>query len=184
MGKSAVLAMFREEGAFTLEADDIVRGLLAQRDVLDKMRALLGDKVFDGKGNLLKEKVSDIIFSDPQIRRRLEDMLHPLVFEEVQRLTKGIKGIAVVEAPVVFERGYEGRFDKTIVVYTDEETAIRRLEAAGIGRQEALRRLGSQMPAEEKIRRADFAVSNNGTLKETRRQVKDIYRELIRHEAG
>ncbi len=183
MGKSAVLAMFRQEGAFTLAADDIVRRLLTRKDVLDKMRALLGDKVFGAKGALLKEKVSDIIFSDPGLRRRLEDVLHPLVFEEVQRLTGGMKGIVILEAPVVFERGYEGRFDKTIVVHTDRETAIRRLEAVGIGRREALRRLGSQMPTEEKIKRADFAISNNGTLKEMRRQDKDIYRRLVGHNA-
>lgn len=178
MGKSTVLQMFHREGALTISADSIVKKLLKKKSVLKKIREMLGEKVFDTDGRLIKAKVSDMIFKDTVLRHKVEDILHPLVFKEIDLLTKGRKGIAIVEAPVVFERGYEDRFYKTVVVYTNETTAIERLALSGIKTKEAIKRLSSQMPIKEKIKKADFAIDNSGTLDKTRIQVKDIYTEL------
>jgi dephospho-CoA kinase len=81
---------------------------------------------------------------------------------------------------LLFERGYENRFNRTITVYSREEKALSRLEKQGIKRQETLQRLKSQLPIEEKIRRSDFIIDNNRSIKETNRQVKAIYQELLK----
>lgn len=180
MGKTFVLEAFRELGAFTLNADAVVSGLLEDEAVLERLREVLGDRAFEEGGRLDRKRVSEMIFGDEALRRSVEDVLHPLVFERIEEAMRGVKAdVAVIEVPVVFERGYEGRFAKTIAVYTDEATALGRLEEAGIGREEALLRLRSQMPIEEKVKRADFAIDNGGTREQTKKQVRDIYGKLV-----
>lgn len=179
MGKTTVLGMFEELGAFTVDADEIVHDLLEEGAVLERLRPVLGEDAFDSEGRLIKEKVSNKVFADEGLRRAMEDVLHPLVFERVDRLAAGAKAeVVVVEATLIFERGHEGRFDKTITVYTDEETALARLDATGIPREEGVRRLASQMPIAEKTRRSDFAIDNSGTPEETRAKVRRVYRAL------
>jgi dephospho-CoA kinase len=183
MGKSLVLDTFEELGAFTVDADDIVHELLEEKSVLDKIRQLLGDEVFDEEGNLLKDKMADKIFAEERLRFEMEDLLHPLVFERIFAMLEEAKpSLAVVEATLIFERGYDKKFNKTITVYTDEETALGRLEEAGIDRQAALDRLKWQLPIEEKKRLADFAINNSGPPEETERKIKEIY-DIVAEEA-
>jgi dephospho-CoA kinase len=183
MGKSAVLHIFAKLGAVTQNSDEIVRTLLEDQDVLKRIRRLLGDGVFYRDGRLNKRKAARVVFGDDALKQSLENIIHPLVFEKVHALAKGLKGtekVVVVEVPLLFERGYEDRFDRTITVYTEEEVALCRLEKEGIRRKEAMARLKSQLPIKEKMRRADFVIDNNGTFDETTKQIRRIYKELSR----
>jgi len=185
MGKSTVLHIFAKLGAITWDSDEIVRTLLEEEDVLKRIRRLLGSGVFYKSGRLNKKKVARAIFENDALRRSLEDIIHPLVFQEVHTLAEGLKGtdkIVVVEVPLLFERGYEKRFDRTITVCTDEKVALYRLGKRGIRNQEAMVRLKSQLPIKEKMQRADFVIDNNGTFQETTDQVRSIYEKLS--EAG
>lgn len=179
MGKTLVLDAFRKLGAFTVDADRLVGELLQEPDVLERLRPILGDRCFDEGGKILKGAVSDLIFRDESVRLQVEDVLHPRVFDRTDdMLLKAKADIAVIEAPLLFERGYEKRFSKIVTIYTDEETALERLEKTGIDRQDAMRRLLCQMPVKEKVRRSDYAIDNGGTVEETEAQVKNIYDEL------
>lgn len=183
MGKSTALLIFGKLGAVTRDSDEIVRTVLEEEDVLKRIRRLLGDEVFYKNGSLNKKKVARVIFENEALRQSLEDVIHPLVFERVQSLAEGLKGtgeIVVIEVPLLFERGYGNRFDRTITVYTDEKVALYRLEKEGIKRQEAIARLKSQLPIKEKMQRADFVIDNNGTFEETTEQVQGIYEKLSR----
>lgn len=162
-----------------MDADEVVGKLLERKSVLKRIKKVFGGRVFGRGERLIREKVSDIIFKDSALRHSLEDILHPLVFREIDRLLKGKKGIAVVEAPVLFERGYEKRFNKTITVYTDEETALRRLQAGGMKKGAALERLAAQMPIKDKIKRSDYKIDNSQGMEETEKQVKRIYKRLL-----
>jgi dephospho-CoA kinase len=181
-GKSFVLKTFRELGAFTLSADDLVEELLKNCSVLEEIRKVAGNGHFDCKKDLglVKEKLAELIFGDPEIRRKIEDILHPLVLNEIDTALRDVKAdMAVIEVPLLFERGYEGRFDKTIAVYTRDEIAIGRLRKAGIPLPDAVRRLRSQMPISEKAKRADYVINNEGAPEETKKQVKKIFRQMM-----
>ena len=183
MGKSTVLSLFEKFGAIIINTDEIVGSLLKKTEVLEKIKGLLGNKAFLEDGSLNTEKVADIVFHNDTLRHSLEDILHPLVFERINFFLDGIADgdkIILVEIPLLFERGYEGRFDKKITVYTEEKTALNRIERKGISRKEALLRLKSQLPIEEKIRRSDFIIDNNGALEETTLQVETICKELLK----
>jgi dephospho-CoA kinase len=181
MGKSSVLNLFKEIGALTISSDEIVSSLLEDKDVIEKIKSLFREDVINNNGTLDKSKVADLVFKDSTYRHALEDILHPLVFKKIKEYINRIKDkgvIVVVEMPLVFERGYEGRFDRIITVYTEEEVALRRLEGKGIDRHKSLMRLRAQMPVSEKIRRSDFVIDNNGTIEQTMNQVKEIFLQL------
>lgn len=181
MGKSTVLQMFKKLGAATLDADEIVESLFEEKIVLGKIRDLLGDKVFDKNGSLNKKIIIELIFKNNAIRHHLEDILHPLVFERVKDFLEKMNGknkVAMIEVPLLYERGYEDRFNRTITVHTKEEIALNRLEKDGVNREEAILRLKAQLPIEEKIKRADYVIDNNGTTEETMEQVEIIYNKL------
>ena len=183
MGKSTVLHMFRKFGVITIDADKIVESLLEEKSVLENIRELLGDRVFDKNGSLNKKKIVDIIFDNNALRHSLEDTLHPLVFEKIKDFLDKMNEkdkVAMIEVPLLFERGYEDRFDRTITIYTKEEVALNRLEKDGVNREEAVLRLKAQLPIEEKIKRADYVIDNNGTPEETMGQVERIYNKLLK----
>ena len=183
MGKSTVLSLFRKFGVSTLDADEIVDSLFRRKKILEKIRQLMGDSVFHDSGSLNKKKVAEIIFRNIRLRRSVEDALHPFVFEKIKDFLEKMNindKILIVAVPLVYERAYEDKFDKTIVVHTTEETALHRLGMKGVSRRDALLRLKTQMPIEEKMRRADFLINNDGTLNETKVQVEKLLKNLLR----
>ncbi len=183
MGKSAVLQMFRELGAVTIDADRVVQQLLKEKAILKTIKVLLGAGVFDKKGNLDKSKIAQRIFRNKSLRIKLEDLLHPLVFERIDdffRKTKNGKKVFIVEAPLIFERGYESRFDKMITIFTNETTAINRLSMLGISPKDVIERLKCQFPIKEKIKKSDFVIDNSMNPEKTKNQVTAVYKKLLK----
>ncbi len=182
MGKSAVLSMFRDLGAITIDADWVVSLLLKEKTVLARIKLLLGKGVFDKNGFLDKKKVSEKIFKSEKLRLQLEDILHPLVFEKTDNFIKRYKNsrrLCIVEAPLIFERGYENRFDKMITVFTDQATVIKRLAMLGITAKQARERLKCQLPIKKKIKKSDFSIDNSNGIGKTAKQVKVIFEKLL-----
>ena len=182
MGKSTVARMFRQLGAMTIDTDEIVRALLDDAGTVYEIRKAFGDVVVKD-GVVDRKALAELVFKEPPLRILIEDIIHPRVFNEVDRIISSIPErerptVVVVEAPVLFERGYQNRFDAIVTVFTSEETAIGRLMDKGVGEDEAMRRLRSQFPAEMKTGKSDFVVDNGGDEEETRRQVDLIYQEL------
>jgi dephospho-CoA kinase len=182
MGKSIVLSQFEKLGAITLDSDKIVEFLLSEKETMKRIKKLMGNTVFDKDGNLMKKKVADLIFKNDILKSSFEDLLHPLVFEKIESFLKTITNqhaVVVIEVPLLFERGYEGRFKKTVTVFTDEKTAFQRLGKSGVSRDDAMQRLQSQLPVEVKTTKSDFKIDNNGTLEETMTQVTALYKKLL-----
>jgi dephospho-CoA kinase len=183
MGKSRILALFAKLGAYTFSSDAIVATLLTEKDVLEKIRRGIGHGAFYKNGSLNKKKVARLIFRDETLRRLIEDILHPLVFERIKDFLKAIDKsssvVIIIEVPLLFERGYGKKFDKTITVFTDEETALKRLKKTGVRRTDALLRLQSQLPIREKMKRADFIIDNSGSIRKTTSLTEAIYKTLL-----
>ncbi len=165
-------------GALCIDADRVVAGLLEDRDVLERIRKAAGSGVFEGD-ELSKKKLAELIFTDRPAREAVEGIIHPMVMERIEaELSKSGAEMAVVEVPLLYEKGYEDIFDKVIAVYADEQTALARLGESGVSRESARRRLAVQMPADQKIKKADYVINNQGDIGETAAQAGRIYGEL------
>jgi dephospho-CoA kinase len=182
MGKSSVAAMFSRLGALTIDSDEIVASLLNEESVKGRIVGFLGVKALEPKGGLDKKYIAQRVFKNKALRKELEALIHPLVFHAVEYLMKKVRDrnrIIIVEVPLLFEGGYQNRFDRTITVYADRKTALSRLRKSGISREDALARLQNQMDIRTKKRLADYRIDNSGTRRRTEAQVKEIFSLMV-----
>ncbi len=184
-GKTAVSEVLREEGAYIVDADQIARDLVRpQRPAWSEIVRIFGKEILQEDGSIDRKKLADRVFADPDQRKLLNQILHPLITGEIDRKTgeiaqKDPKAIVVIDAPLLIEVGYQRRVDKLMVVTSTQIEQIERVKARdGISSEEAMRIVSSQMPVEEKVKLADFVIRNEGSLAEVREKAKEVFREL------
>jgi dephospho-CoA kinase len=177
-GKSEALAAFERRGAAVASADDLVHRVYREDEGLKSaLRKRWGERVFDEHGEVDRAAVAAIVFADRAELDWLEGIVHPLVrranqdFLEEQRSRPDPPALVVVEIPLLYESGGEGRFDKVVVLTASP--AVREARRGAYADREA--RL---IPDEEKLRRADFAYVNDGTLEELDAFVGEVVEEL------
>ena len=181
MGKSTVMSLFRKLGAYTLNSDDIVAGLLMKKGVIARIKGMFGVTILNSDGTIDKKILAERVFTSNVLRRRLEALLHPLVMKHVSESIARIKGhhsIIIVEVPLLFEGRFQDRFDTTITVFTNRKNALARLKKKGIGRKNALLRLNAQIPIQSKKKQSDYCIDNNGTKRQTEAQVRKVFQTL------
>jgi len=182
MGKSSVAAMFSKLGAISIDSDEIVASLLNEESVKGRITGILGVKALNPEGTLDKKYIAQRVFKNKALRKELEALIHPLVLHRVDCLVKKVRGryrIIIVEVPLLFEGGYQSRFDRTITVCADRKSALSRLRKSGISQEDALARLRNQMNIRTKKRLADYCIDNSGTRRQTEAQVREIYSLLV-----
>jgi dephospho-CoA kinase len=183
-GKSTVARMFAELGAEVLDADQAARDAVAVGEpAWVELRRLYGADYFNPNGELNRSKLSQLVFADPEERRRLDGLIHPRVEAELKaRLAElGRRGakLVLVEVPLLFETGREAAFDRVIVVAAPEALQIRRLRGRDRRGEDEIRGiLKAQWRLADKVARADYVVNNGGTRRLTARQVKNIWADL------
>ena len=186
VGKSVVVSMLKEFGCATFDADHIAHlvmepGRPAYEDVVREF----GPGVIAADGAIDRAKLGAIVFADAARRQRLNEIVHPRVIAEQNRLLAEAEaadpdGIAVVDAALMIESGGYKRFDKLIVVFCDRETQVARLMKRNrISREDAELRIAAQMPSEEKRKYADYEIDTSGTIEETRVRVRAVYEALL-----
>jgi dephospho-CoA kinase len=193
-GKSTVLKMFSElPGVQVLSADAIVHQLyLPGETVHHRVVAEFGGAILDPGGRIDRKKLADEAFRSPERRLKLESIVHPAVAAHEVKWMDGIAAsspqtkLAVIEVPLLFEAKSEHNFEKTIAVTSSPEKKMARYKAQypalsdEDARRELERRSASQLPDEEKARRADYVIDNSDTVDATRTQVKNMYDQLTR----
>lgn len=184
-GKSTVSQMLRVRGAAIVDADQVAREVVEPHTPgWKRIRERFGDRILRSDGFLDRKALREVVFRDPQARRDLNGILHPLIRERMLEKAESLERerperIIVFDIPLLYESRLTHWVRKVIVVYIPESLQIRRLMAReGIGEEEALRMIRAQMPIEEKKRMADCLIDNSGTLEETERQVDHLWRYL------
>ena len=185
VGKSFVLGVFREHGCSVLDADRVAREVVQPGTLgLERVVHTFGDKVLRADGSLDRAALGAIVFGDEEKRLLLNSIIHPLVFIEQdawlkEREAEDPRGIAVVDAALMIESGGYKRFDKLIVVWCEPELQLQRLMSRdGMKREDAERRISSQMPQSEKKKYADFLIDTSNTYEDTRRQTYEVFERL------
>ena len=167
-GKSTVSTGLVDRGAVLIDADAIVRELQQPgKPVFEKMVERWGEKILSDEGELNRQAVADIVFKDSEELLALNEIVHPLVREEIARLRDTYAGGGapiILDIPLLIESGYED-LNGIIVVDLIPEEAIRRLVAyRGFSEDDAKNRISNQVKREDRIEKADFVVDNNGDL--------------------
>ena len=185
-GKSTVDAVLRELGAHIIDADVLAREVVEPGEpALAEIAAEFGSGVLGPDGRLDRKALGAIVFADPERRRTLEAMTHPRIRERFQQKidalrAENFRGLVFFDAPVMIESGNYRNMDRMVVVVTDEATQIARLIARdGIDRDEALRKIRSQMPLSEKAKLADYVVDNSGDPAATAAAIRRVYQALL-----
>jgi len=167
-GKSTVSTGLVDRGAVLIDADAIVRELQQPgKPVFEKMVERWGEKILSDEGELNRQAVADIVFKDSEELLALNEIVHPLVRDEIARLRDIYAGGGapiILDIPLLIESGYED-LNGIIVVDLIPEEAIRRLVAyRGFTEEDAKNRISNQAKREDRIEKADFVVDNNGDL--------------------
>lgn len=173
-GKSSVIALLKECNIPVLDCDRINAELLEKGNAgYLALINLYGTNICDTNGNLDKQKMSDLMFNQPHVKKEVENILHPLIKKTIDlKLNELNHDIAVVEVPLLFEVKWEDAFDEVWVVCCDEALLLERLaKYRGISQAEAKRRLAHQIPQQEKREKADVVLENNGDINQLRLQV-------------
>jgi dephospho-CoA kinase len=187
VGKSFVTSVFEELGCHVLDADQTAREVvMPDTPGLRALTDAFGEEILNTDGTLNRKRLGARIFTDQAERERLNHILHPFIIARQDEIMRGWEaedpnGIGIIDAALMIESGGYKRFDKLIVVHCRPEVQLERLMLRdNLSRDEALRRINSQMPQEEKQKFADYLVDTSDGFELTRTQIISVHQKLIR----
>lgn len=157
-GKSTVSKYLSEKGYCVFDCDEVNKKLLKTR----AYELLYNDfcECFTNR-TLDKAKLSEIVFTNSDKRLKLESIMHPLILNELNSINNDL---IFAEVPLLFETNWDKYFDSNLLVISDKDISLERLYKRGLCYLEANKRIDSQMPVSEKMKKADEIIYNNGTL--------------------
>ena len=193
-GKTTVAEILRNFGADIVDADSLGHQLLKYDPSLKKkVIATFGRRILNDKGEIDRSKLGRIVFDNPDYLRTLNELIHPPLIERTkaeieQKLSVGARGnvpvqehrVVVVDAALLIELNLMDMVDLVVLIYADEDVQMQRLMQRGLSREDAQKRIRSQMPSCLKKKFADFIIYNNGSLSDTTRQVKQVWEALTK----
>ena len=169
-GKSQVEKFLAECGYPVYDSDEIAH------EVLGTIKEFYGCDVFSG-GKIDRKKLGALVFSDPELRKQLENITHPKIKSKITELFEKHKHdkFIFVSVPLLYESGFDKLFDKVLFISVDKDLQLQRLILRNnYSEEEALKRINSQMCQEEKLEKADYVITNNSTLNELSNKVKEF----------
>lgn len=188
-GKSTVTNMFRDFGAYVVDADIWARkvvepGSPGLAEIAEVFHSQFGVNVLQADGTLNRPAMGQVVFSNEEARRVLNQITHPRIRQGMRQETEDYfrdhpKEPILWDVPLLFEGETRQLVDLTVLVYVNQPTQLRRLmERDGYSEGDAVARIKSQMSIEEKRKMADFIIDNMGSLEQTREQVQRVWHNL------
>jgi dephospho-CoA kinase len=184
-GKSTVAAALAKLGAVIIDADLLAREVVAKGTPgLESVVEEFGEELLAPDGELDRPAMGRLVFNDDSARKRLEGIVHPLVFERIVELEEQAPSDAVVvhDIPLLAESGRAETFDAVIVVDAPPSLQVERMTAnRGWRTEDAESRIAAQASREDRLAIATHVVENTGTLEDLRRRVAEVFAEVSKH---
>ena len=172
-GKSTALHAWKNAGAAVISCDEIVREISARPAVQKKIATALGVTE--------RLELAGKIFASVAARKKLETILHPLVYKEIAaQLKKSKQIVRVVEVPLLFEAKWDKFFDITVALVTPEKFLNARAKKRGLNRKDLLSRQRAQLPQTQKAARADICILNDGSVADLTQKIKTLHKALAK----
>ena len=181
-GKSTVAGLLAARGAQIVDADRIAREVVEPGTPgLEAVVAAFGPGVLTHDGALDRPALAAVVFADPEARRRLDGIVHPLVRARATELVAAAPPDAVVvqDVPLLVETGQAGSYDLVLVVEADLETRVRRLVGRGLSEDDARARIAAQATDDQRRAVADVVLDNSGTVEDLEVQVDRFWTERV-----
>ena len=184
-GKSTVTEFLRQQGYKVIDADQVVHELQEPGERLyQALLSTFGPAILQEDGRLDRPKLGAMIFGNPDLLAQSSQLQNEIIREELagrRDLLAEMEDIFFMDLPLLFELQYEDWFDQIWLVDVTEETQLSRLMTRnGLSQEEAGKRIAAQLSLQEKRKRADVLIDNNGSLEETRQQIRDALQKLER----
>jgi dephospho-CoA kinase len=175
-GKSTVAEMFKDCGARIIDADAIVHQLLRPGSAVSRrICAVFGPQVIAQDGSVERSRLASVVFKNARLVRLLNSIVHPQVKRIIKRQIQGMRGMIVVDAPLLLEAGVDSLVDYVVVVKAPLSAQIARLKKRHHYTIADIRlRIKAQMPLAEKIARADFIIDNSASRASAFKQVRAV----------
>ncbi|MBQ6493674.1 MAG: dephospho-CoA kinase [Erysipelotrichaceae bacterium] len=174
-GKSVVCEYLVQKGYAVFSCDEVNRHLLDKgEEGYLKVKEIFPECFSEDE--LDRKKLAELIFADEEKRKILECIMHPLI---LKRLQERKEDPLFAEVPLLFETGWDEYFDHNLLIVTDLDLLIERVGERGMSKDELLKRLDAQMSVEEKAKRADKIIYNNGSLEQLYSYVEEWLKEII-----
>ena len=183
-GKSTVSQFLAELGATIIDADKIGHEVLKpDTEVWREVVAAFGKQIVAANGTIDRKNLGAIVFSNPEARAQLNQIMHPRIYEMVKAQLAEYQrqgtNVVVVEAPLLVEADWTLLVDEVWVTTAAEDTVLKRLrERTGLSETESQARIRSQLPPEEKIKSADVVIDTDCDLDELKAKVRELWRGL------
>jgi len=178
-GKSSVAAWLAAQGFHIIDADKVAHRILDEQH--QAIAAMFGSALVK-EGKVDRKALGAIVFSDSAKREKLEALLHPLIYDEIERLSEKqdqFKKPYFIDIPLFFENE-RYPIKRSLVVYTPKEQQLERLiQRDGYSEEEAHKRINAQLPVEEKRKRATYVIDNSGTLTQLEKECERVKEEIL-----
>ena len=184
-GKSTVTEFLRQQGYQVIDADQVVHELQEPGGRLyQALLSTFGPAILQEDGRLDRPKLGAMIFGDPELLAQSSQIQNQIIREELagrRDLLAETEDIFFMDLPLLFELQYEDWFDQIWLVDVTEKTQLSRLMTRNaLSQEEAEKRIAAQLSLQEKRKRSDVLIDNNGSLEETRQQLRDALQKLER----
>ena len=180
-GKTEVCQRLAALGLKVLNADQIAREISeSDPEVRNALIMYFGEGILNSDGLLNRRKLGELVFSNEAARRQINQIIHPRVLQQISQEIEACRRagdcwVVIIEAALIYEVGMEKSLDGVVVVDAPVQARIDRIrQRDGLTRQEIENRIKSQMPLEEKVKRADFVVDNSGSISDLEQKVKEL----------
>ncbi|MBF8435902.1 dephospho-CoA kinase [Halanaerobiaceae bacterium Z-7014] len=177
-GKTTAANFLESLGAKIIDADKIAHKIMkpegsAYSDVVQ----FFGNNILNEDGSIDRKKLGEIVFNNSELRQKLEKITHPIIVREIKnRLINETDSNTIIVAPLLFEVGLDDLVDQVWVIYCSRETQIKRLkDRDNIARKAALARIDAQMPLDKKIKKADLAIENEGSIDDLKDKLREAW---------
>ena len=177
-GKSTVEKALQTSGYVVLDTDKVCHELLTCDEVSKEFSSF---DVFEN-GIISREKLGKLVFANVELKKRLEDILYPMVRLRIAEFFDqyNTESLVFVAIPLLFEAGMVNLFDKIVFVYCDDDIRLKRLTARNNYTEEYAKiRMGAQQSQDEKIKKSDYVIYNNSTIEALDRCVDSVVNELL-----
>lgn len=180
-GKSSAAEIFAALGAVVVDSDEIARKVLDRESVgFGEVVAVFGDQIL-AAGEIDRKKLGQLVFSDPKERKKLEQITHPLIRKEFERIIKNVpeNSIVINQIPLLAESKYDYKFDYVIAISAPIEVRKNRLLERGMKSYEIEQRLAAQASDADRAKIANEVIENAGDLSQLTSNVEKVWRKLL-----